>query len=97
MFLSKWGVALFSFPQYPLEGPITHRGSKHPRFRASKSIAGVDFGDPEALMSFLVLTSFLLRDSNILPKKELHLSVWGKTPQTLGTWSLWDRFKKSYL
>ena len=26
--------------------------------------------------SFLVMTYFLLRDYNILPKKELHLSPW---------------------
>ena len=42
---------------------------------------------PGLQCSFLVLTSFLLRGDNILPKKELPLSPWVSTA-SFGTWGL---------
>ena len=39
--------------------------------------------------SFLVMTYFLLKDYNILAKKELHSSLWVKTAVNIGLPSAW--------
>ena len=81
-----WSLLAVQAPKYA--------SSRFTRIRRGLSILNSNYTQRLQCSSFLVMTYFLLGDENILPKKELHSSLWvgpsrGARGRSLGCFGFW--------